>query len=511
MPQENILVNDIITDHRERMLNLKKYYPFFKLSEVSFSWYREGMYDSLDMGYILMAVLRFFIEENNFKERDVTYTEYAAFMSRCIRRDFKLNPPSGDMSILVEYIFDKLKNDGKPFIFRYFDPVDRKKKISRVRLIESRIEDGTVWYSISPEGIEFYLDTKEIKDESRISVEQLLLEKMIQSKDFKGGTDVVRRINKEVDCLWLRKNRVMSLLASDIFSGLEAYEDFFATGVKWFEEEQKLFIKNSELIQAAQKRAETDKNNNDYASYLKITGEIYQLDTELKIAMNNHLKLLSACTRLGIMADEMVKKAKLGRLRPSFDFRNALELAMKKDDITLLGILVRPIMGLNTQKTLGIKRIEDLITYKPGRDDKAELITDTVPENIVYDDELEDERIRANYSALIKVLLSLLKRRNCIDLRTFNECAARIFGEELFENGDYYSFIVHLCQKKEYSFEADRHKPETFLDEIFHDCAQTPEYASCLGTHFTITPADPPDEIELADGFTISNILFTKQ
>ena len=130
-----------------------------------------------------------------------------------------------------------------------------------MRLIESRIEDGTVWYSISPEGIEFYLDTKEIKDESRISVEQLLLEKMIQSKDFKGGTDVVRRINKEVDCLWLRKNRVMSLLASDIFSGLEAYEDFFATGVKWFEEEQKLFIKNSELIQAAQKRAETDKNN----------------------------------------------------------------------------------------------------------------------------------------------------------------------------------------------------------------------------------------------------------
>ena len=511
MPQENILVNDIITDHRERMLNLKKYYPFFKLSEVSFSWYKEGMYDSLDMGYILMAVLRFFIEENNFKERDVTYTEYAAFMSRCIRRDFKLNPPSGDMSILVEYIFDKLKNDGKPFIFQYFDPVDRKKKISRVRLIESRIEDGTVWYSISPEGIEFYLDTKEIKDESRISVEQLLLEKMIQSKDFKGGTDVVRRINQEVDCLWLKKNRVMSLLASDIFSGLDAYEDFFATGVKWFDEEQKLFIKNSELIQAAQKRAETDKNNDDYASYLKITGEIYQLDTELKIAMNNHLKLLSACTQLGIMADEMVKKAKLGRLRPSFDFRNALELAMKKDDITLLGMLVRPIMGLNLKKTLGIKRIEDLITYKPGRDDKAELITDTVPENIVYDDELEDERIRGNYSALIKVLLSLLKRRNSIDLRTFNECAAKIFGEELFENGDYYSFIVHLCQKKEYSFEADRQKMETFLDEIFHDCAQTPEYAPYLGIHFTITPAAPADEIELAGGFTVSNIHFTKQ
>lgn len=507
MPQENILVNDIITDHRERMLNLKKYYPFFKLSEVSFSWYKEGIYDSLDMGYILMAVLRFFIEENNFKERDVTYSEYADFMSRCIRRDFNLNPPQGDMGVLVDYVFDKLKNDGKPFVFRYFDPVDRKKKISRVRLIESHIEDGTVWYSVSPEAIEFYLDTKEIKDESRISIEQILLEKMIQSKDFKGGTDVVRRINKEVDRLWLKKNQVMALLAADIFSGLEAYEDFFNTGVKWFEEEQKLFIKNSELISAAQKRAESDKSNDDYASYLKITGEIYQLDTELKIAMNNHLKLLSACTQLGIMADEMVKKAKLGRLRISFDFRNALQLAMKQDDITLLGPLVRPIMGLNINKTFGIRRIEELLTYRAGREEKAELIEDAVAENIVYDDELEDERIRQNYSSLIKILLSLLKRRESFELRTFNELAGKIFGDALFDNGDYYSFLVHLCQKKEYSFDTDKHTMETFLDEIFMECAQKQEYEQYLGIHFTIEP-EGQDEITPADGFTISDIHF---
>ena len=30
------MMGDIITDHRERMLNLKKYYPFFKLIDVSF-------------------------------------------------------------------------------------------------------------------------------------------------------------------------------------------------------------------------------------------------------------------------------------------------------------------------------------------------------------------------------------------------------------------------------------------------------------------------------------------
>ncbi|MCM1309202.1 MAG: hypothetical protein NC223_11435, partial [Butyrivibrio sp.] len=169
MPKEQVLVNDIITDHRERMLNLKKYYPFFKLSEVSFSWFKEGACDRLDMGYILMAVLRFFIEENNFKERDVTYSMYYDFISGCIRRDFGLTLDEAENRLLADYIFDKLKNDGRPFSFDYYDPVDRVKKTSRVKLLESRIRDGTVWYSISSDGIEFYLDTKEIRDESRIS------------------------------------------------------------------------------------------------------------------------------------------------------------------------------------------------------------------------------------------------------------------------------------------------------------------------------------------------------
>ena len=88
MAEEFILTRDIIQDHSERMLNIKKYYPYFKLTEGAFAQFAGGRYEELDMGYILMAVLRFFIEENNFKEQDVTYNRYSEFMSACIRRDF---------------------------------------------------------------------------------------------------------------------------------------------------------------------------------------------------------------------------------------------------------------------------------------------------------------------------------------------------------------------------------------------------------------------------------------
>lgn len=67
-----------------------------------------------------------------------------------------------------------------------------------MRLIKSSIQDGAVRYSITSEAVEFYLDTKEIKEESTISVEQLLLEKLINSQNFRQGAEVVRRINNEV-------------------------------------------------------------------------------------------------------------------------------------------------------------------------------------------------------------------------------------------------------------------------------------------------------------------------
>ena len=238
------MTGDIISDHRERMLNLKKYYPFFRLIDTSFSNFKDGKYEILDMGYIVMAVLRFFIEENNFKEKDITYNEYLDFFKLLVKRDFGLELSEEECREAADYVFDKIKNEGRPFEFRYYDPVEHKKRVSRMKLIESTIRDNSVWYSISSDAVEFYLDTKEIKDESRISVSQLLLEKMINSNNFKGGVEVVERINEEVGRLKLRKAEVMEVLSQDVNAGIDAYEDFVSTGMKWFNDEEKLFKKN---------------------------------------------------------------------------------------------------------------------------------------------------------------------------------------------------------------------------------------------------------------------------
>lgn len=466
------MIGEIITEHRERMLNLKKYYPFFKLIDTSFSQFKEGRYEALDMGYIVMAVLRFFIEENNFKEKEVTYKEYQEFFNNIIRHDFDMKLTEEESREVADYVFDKMKNEGKPFEYAYYDPVEKKKRVSRVKLIESTIKDNTVWYSISADAVEFYLDTKEIKDESRISVSQLLLEKMINSNNFKGGVEVIERINEEVGRLKVKKNEVMDMLSKDVKTGLEHYEDFVNTGMKWFVDEEKLFKKNKELIDKAIERLES--NSSATESYYRTLKEIHYLEDQLKIAMNKHAELLRDCTDMQNKTDEAVKKAKLSRLRPHMDFTATLSDMIRTDDASLLAFIIEPLLKLNIKKTFDIKTIDEALLVKPARYDKKEYVTEDTSEDIVYEDEIEDERIRHNYIFIMNNLKECINRKcmnksDILTLGEFNNIMSEAYGEEILNNADYYSFFVNLCQKDSYVIGGDNMQSETFLDEILKE------------------------------------------
>ena len=72
MSENQKMTEDIVGSHGERMKNLSKYYPFFKLWESGLSAYKDGAYADVDMPYITMALLRYFIEQNQFNQRAVT-------------------------------------------------------------------------------------------------------------------------------------------------------------------------------------------------------------------------------------------------------------------------------------------------------------------------------------------------------------------------------------------------------------------------------------------------------
>ena len=508
MTNQTTMLREIIEEHSDRIKNVKKYYPYFRLAETSLAQYRDGQFACLDMGYITLAVIRFFIEENNFKEKDVTYQEYYAFLKELLKRDFDLELEREEEQDLIAFLFDKLKNEGKPFSFDYYDPTDHKRKTMRSRFMDSKIEDGVVYYYITSDAIEFYLDTKEIKDESTINVEQLLLEKLISTQNFRGGTEVAKRINNEVGRLMRQKNEVLGILSYDVFAGVEAFEKFMGSTMRWFKEEQKLFVRNSDLIHKALERAESDGAQGDYQSrYYQAIDEIYQLELELKKAIARHSELLGACTVLQKKVGELVAKSKFAALKRSLDFKRMGQRLMERDRADLLEALVMPLFDVHPGKTLTLGRLEDLLMVSPEKTENAEAVSEGEEQVYIYEDEIEDARIQKNYILLFENLLQTLERKESFTLKEWQEQLLFQLGEQVVRNADYYSFLVHLAQKKEYNVRKMIEKPDTFLEEAVKVFLE--EHKEYVEVDLTLTML-PEEELLLGEKMSVTNLLIER-
>lgn len=211
------------------------------------------------------------------------------------------------------------------------------------------------------------------------------------------------------------------------------------------------------------------ENENDASeSYYRTYNEIYNLENQLKVAMNRHSDLLRACTDMQKMTDEAVKKAKLGRLRTHMDFKSVLSDMIKQDNADKLVDMLSHILKPNIKKTFDIVSIDDALTVKPEKYEKKELVDEEEPEKIIFDDEIEDERIRHNYIFIMGNLKECLKKSDMIMLDKFNEIMKKAYGENILKNADYYSFFVNLSQKDEYTL-GKAGESDSFLDDILKE------------------------------------------
>ena len=79
---------------------------------------------------------------------------------------------------------------------------------------------------------------------------------------------------------------------------------------------------------------------------------------------------------------------------------------------------------------------------------------------------MEEERIDGNYRAILTTLLDTLLVKSQFNLKEFNEILEIKYFDEIFQNSDYYSFLVHLCQKRKYDLAQVKKKQDTFLEGI---------------------------------------------
>ena len=108
--------------------------------------------------------------------------------------------------------------------------------------------------------------------------------------------------------------------------------------------------------------------------------------------------------------------------------------------------------------------------------------------------------------AIIKVLLdklSVCEIGEGFDLRSFNDDLIDIF-DGIYSNGDYYSMLVHMCQKKRYDIDEVAVDTDTFFEA---DLKEASKGMSDLAFELSF---DDDDKVKLKDIFEISNIYFKR-
>jgi hypothetical protein len=205
------------------------------------------------------------------------------------------------------------------------------------------------------------------------------------------------------------------------------------------------------------------------------------------------------------LTDEAILKAKLGKIRSHVDFQGMLSDMIKTDCADILADAVSLLFAPKLHKTFGLMNIDSALSVRPPRYQEAEKVTAQQPEEIVFDDELEEQRIRDNYVFITDNLYMALNERETFTLEQFNEMMKRHYGDDIVRNADYYSFFVNLCQKQRYHLGGDGKENESFLDACI-----APAFADADSLDFTIEPAKEAQTIELFDNCEVANVAFAR-
>ena len=95
----------------------------------------------------------------------------------------------------------------------------------------------------------------------------------------------------------------------------------------------------------------------------------------------------------------------------------------------------------------------------------------------------------------MKTLFDELWQSDRVALSELNRKLEMRFFDGIFRNSDYYSFLVHICQKKEYDLETVTKKQDTFFEGILAEILQEPSMKKYTRLRFKLVMKPEAEEL----------------
>lgn len=312
---ENIKLLEVIQDELPiRLSNLTKYAPFFQIANIK---NYKGRYD---VGIISLGIMSYMLLEGKLLDKGLEFEKIQTYIEHATLKYYGDTLSKVDSEDMTRDILNYMQNKGGPFSHIYYDVIRKTEVDKKVRYIErkyDRIQNKNL-YSLTSEGVDFFLQLKEFGEESRVTITLLLLRKLVSSGNFESAINTISNLNieirKEIRC----KNEILEELSYNVYDG---YEKYTYNAREKLEEEQGLFRDTihtlttieTEYLEKIEKNQITEKE-------LKLKYYVTDMKIELSKSVEIHSRLLAAVIELREKADEILTLKRKNILKETLNF-----------------------------------------------------------------------------------------------------------------------------------------------------------------------------------------------
>lgn len=300
------ITKDVLEEFDSRQENIEIYYPYF---ETIRKLKAKQNTPNVDLLGVFMAMLSFLLYEGKLNSKKIRHKDICQFIQYFIQKITDEKLEEEEVKNITNLVLDEAQNGGINFLYSYYSFQKQRNKEKHIKYIEIKEgEDGNYYYYMTPQGVDFYLKTKEFPDAAQITINLLLFRKQIEKGSFDYAYQTVKRLNIEVKKKIDQKEDIIEGLMYGGKEAVERYYNYHKEVNSQFAEENELFQETMEIIQNLYtdylQKENLEKLNSKEKNTIKI---IRQIEKELNKAIDAHTRLLKEATNIPVKYDEIIK------------------------------------------------------------------------------------------------------------------------------------------------------------------------------------------------------------
>ena len=447
-------MNEALAGFSERMKAAYIFQPIVDLSRKRNDY-------GLSLPSLGFTILLFVLENMLHSTRNCTIEKISQFMKETIYISYKIQFSSEECLTLTRELISALRNEGKPFLYEFYDMEKACNDTTWFSLLDYEDEDGyqikdkTVRLKLTTEGLDLLFKTKEVYQELKISITQLYLRQQIVKGVFDGALRTVQELKLQVKDLKNEIDRMKEKIRADAqrIAKEGEYKKLIDRVNNQLIREREVFLDIQLLIDHTLSNAHRNMTSKREEQTIE---KITAVKRELQRVIIEHDYLLSEKLDLGLLMTSSIDESIINAFRIKLNFEREILLPFisgnGKPDF--LKALLDPIFPVRVPKLFNPNKIfqkQNLINLKKNVDKQKsfDLLNEEQLkkelEQELKENELKEERIFSYIKMLLIPLLSNEKVSLSSALLLLKKLDEEKYHQIINEH-DFYPTLIELHQ-----------------------------------------------------------------